>query len=55
MLIAVVTIKEHRNTCFSKIALSEAMLVQAMNLRIREHVSIALEVDNHHVALGELP
>jgi hypothetical protein len=31
------------------------MLVQAMNLGISEDVSIALEVDNHHVALGELP
>ena len=55
MLVAMVTVEELRDTCFSEIALSEAIFVQAMNLRISEDVSIALEVDNHHVALGKLP
>ena len=55
MLVAMVTVEEHRDTCFSEIALSETMLVQAMNLRIGEDVPIALKVNNHHVSLGELP
>ncbi len=55
MLVAIVTVEEHRDTCFSEIALSEAMFVQAMNLRISEDVPITLKVDNPHVSLGELP
>ena len=55
MLVAMVTVEEHRDTCFSEIALSEAMFVQAMNLWIGEDVPIALKVNNHHVSLSELP
>ncbi len=55
MLVAMVTVEEHRDTCFSKIALSETMLVQAMNLRVGEDVPITLKVNNHHVSLSELP
>ena len=55
MLVAMMTVEEHRDTCFSEIALSEAMFVQAMNLWISEDVPITLKVNNHHVSLSELP
>jgi hypothetical protein len=55
MLVAMMTVEEHRDTCFSEITLSETMLVQAMNLWISEDVPIALKVNNHHVTLSELP
>ena len=55
MLVAMVTVEEHRDTCFSEIALSETMFVQAMNLWVGEDVPIALKVNNHHVSLSELP
>jgi hypothetical protein len=55
MLIALMSVEKHQHSLISKITLAKAMFVQTMNLRVSEDVSHTLQVNDHHVALSELP
>ena len=55
MFIALVSVKEHKHAEVSKVALTESVLVKAVNLGVCQNVSDTLQVDNHQVAIGVLP
>ena len=55
MLVALVSVEEHKHALISEVTLSESVFVQAMDLRVGKDVSHTLEINDHHVTLGELP
>ena len=55
MLIALVSVEEHEHAEVPKVALAKPVLVQAMNLGVRQHVSYSLDVHDHQIAVGVLP
>ena len=55
MLVALVSVEKHKHALISQVALTETVLVQAVDLGVGQHVTYALQVDYHHVTLGQLP
>ena len=55
MFIALMCVKEHKHALIPKVALAESVFVQAVDLRVSKDISHTLQINDHHVALGELP
>ena len=55
MLIALVSIEEHEHALVSKVTLTEPVFIETVDLRIGKDVAHTLEINDHHVTLGELP
>ena len=55
MLIALVSVEEHEHAEVPEVALAKPVLVQAMNLGVRQHVAYSLDVHDHQIAAGVLP
>ena len=55
VLVALVSVEKHKHSLVSQVALAEALLVQTVDLRIGQDVTHTLQVNDHHVTLGNLP
>lgn len=55
MFVALMCVKEHKHALIPEVALAEPFFVQTVDLRIGKDVSHSLQINDHHVALGELP
>lgn len=55
MVVALVGIEEHQHALVAQVALTETFFVKAMDLGVGQHITHTLQVNDHHVALGQLP
>ena len=55
MLVALVSVKEHKHALVSKVTLAKPLFIETVDLRVGKDVSYTLQVNDHHVTLGELP
>ena len=55
VLVALVSVEKHKHSLVSQVALTEALLVQTVDLRIGQDVTHTLQVNDHHVTLSDLP
>ena len=55
MLGTLVSVEEHQHAKVAHVAFAESMLIKAMNLRICENIANSLQVNNHQVAISQLP
>ena len=55
VLVALMSVEKHKHSLVSQVALTEALLVQTVDLRIGQDVTHTLQVNDHHVTLGDLP
>jgi hypothetical protein len=55
VLVALVSVEEHKHALISEVTLAESVFIETMDLRIGKDVSHTLEINDHHVTLGELP
>ena len=50
MLIALMSVEEHKHALITKIALAKSVLIETMNLRVRQIVPDTLQIHYHEIA-----
>jgi len=49
------SIEEHQHSQVPKVTFAEALAVKTVNLRVSKDVTNSLEIDDHQIALSDLP
>ena len=49
------SIEEHQHASVTKVAATEALAIHAVNLGICQDVSNTLKIDDHQIAVSDLP
>jgi hypothetical protein len=55
VFIALMSIEEHQHAQIPKVTFAETIAVKTVNLRVGQDVANSLEIDNHQIALSDLP
>ena len=55
MLITLMSVEEHQHAKVAHVAFAESVFIKAMNLGICENIPNSLQVNNHQVAISQLP
>jgi hypothetical protein len=55
VFVALMSIEKHQHTQVPKVAFAEALAVKTVNLRVSQDVANSLEIDDHQIALSDLP
>jgi hypothetical protein len=55
VLVALMSVEEHQHPQVPKVTFTEPFAVKTVNLRVGQDVTNSLKIDDHQVALSDLP
>lgn len=55
VFVTLMGVEKHQDALVAEVALTESVAIKTVDLRVSQHIADSLQIDDHQVALCELP